>query len=873
MTDYKCNHCNKTYKSKRTFDRYMKNHILKEHPNTPQKNVEVSDIKVNEVNNYVTAEEVSSSPDNTIYNHVVFKRNLINNKKNKIVSKPNIETMTEEKDMGLVILEEEKELKKEINILNYEFSDSDSDDMCESVPDVIRRNYMGLQTITLLEKFDKHKLNYVLQNRGLFLPKLRITDDTYDPFLKPAEYLIKSEDGIFETSYRRTSYQGRGRMCARGSLSLQLFCREIRHTIASEFYDDLDMVNAHPVILKHLCDKHNIPTQYLDSYISDRNVVIDEVRVCNENLTTGDVKECILSMMNGGKKAYKNITNKTKWLIGFSAEISNIKTELECAYLNFFEGVKRYKGAECRDYRDSALNILLTDYEHNMLMHLCTWLNINGFLNDNAVLCFDGIMIPKSCDLRVGECSRYVSDKMGFDIQLKIKPMTDGFELPDKIHEFSETCGIDANDNYTWLDFDNAYRGRLFDSIDECINGVMYDLRRVHSIIEMGKRYIVKKTDCDKYLHDMVKYSEKHTDMYFRILGDKGKITELSYTKFLQYSANKQRRYQTIGFIPGNTDRRVYNLFTGYKAVKLDSYDIKKFKYVYRHLRDVVCNGCEKKFRYIMRYFAHILENPGIKSEVVLFLYSETQGTGKNSIFKFLSEHVIGKNYVREVQNIQPLVEKHNTVLLGKKVLVVDEARDTHGTFTANFDKLKSLITDDSFWIDPKGKDGFDQDNLLEIVMSSNHFNSVQIDQTDRRYFCLEVNDSKAGNAKYFKKLYSSFNDEAGNHFYTYALMEFGGKSRMDRPLMTPLKERMIEVSLPSHKRFIKCKPWLECDELMGDYILSTAQLYECYNNWCSDEGEKHPLKKKTFEMKLAPMLGKVKTMVHNRVRYNVELL
>jgi parallel beta-helix repeat protein len=48
-----------------------------------------------------------------------------------------------------------------------------------------------------------------------------------------------------------------GRMFAKGALSLQSFPRAIRATLAHSFYYDIDMVNAHPVILSHLCKSKN----------------------------------------------------------------------------------------------------------------------------------------------------------------------------------------------------------------------------------------------------------------------------------------------------------------------------------------------------------------------------------------------------------------------------------------------------------------------------------------------------------------------------------------------------------------------------------------------------------------------------------------
>lgn len=60
-------------------------------------------------------------------------------------------------------------------------------------------------------------------------------------------------------------------MFARGSLSLQCMFREVRNTIARDYYHDVDMANAHPVILRQFCDKLGIPCPVLASYIERRD--------------------------------------------------------------------------------------------------------------------------------------------------------------------------------------------------------------------------------------------------------------------------------------------------------------------------------------------------------------------------------------------------------------------------------------------------------------------------------------------------------------------------------------------------------------------------------------------------------------------------
>ena len=109
--------------------------------------------------------------------------------------------------------------------------------------------YINLKTtMQFSEKFNQHKLNHILQHKERF--NCRIYEQGYDPFNTATKLLQKSTDGLIKVNYHQPGGRNFGRFFADGGVSLQSICREIRHSIAAEYYDDLDVVNAHPVILR-----------------------------------------------------------------------------------------------------------------------------------------------------------------------------------------------------------------------------------------------------------------------------------------------------------------------------------------------------------------------------------------------------------------------------------------------------------------------------------------------------------------------------------------------------------------------------------------------------------------------------------------------
>ena len=50
--------------------------------------------------------------------------------------------------------------------------------------------------------------------------------------------------------------------------------KEIRNSIMPKNIKDIDMVNAHPVILNYLCKKNNIDCNILKNYIDNRELIL-----------------------------------------------------------------------------------------------------------------------------------------------------------------------------------------------------------------------------------------------------------------------------------------------------------------------------------------------------------------------------------------------------------------------------------------------------------------------------------------------------------------------------------------------------------------------------------------------------------------------
>ena len=99
--------------------------------------------------------------------------------------------------------------------------------------------------------------------------------DYYNQLQTLCNTLIKSR-GVMKRVYRyslTTPTDMGGRLFCGGSIQ-GLAC-EYRSCLLRDNTTDIDMKNAHPVILKYICNKHNIPCPQLDYYVSHRDEILE----------------------------------------------------------------------------------------------------------------------------------------------------------------------------------------------------------------------------------------------------------------------------------------------------------------------------------------------------------------------------------------------------------------------------------------------------------------------------------------------------------------------------------------------------------------------------------------------------------------------
>lgn len=253
------------------------------------------------------------------------------------------------------------------------------------------------------------------------------------------EYLrkavCKSPRGEAAVEYAPAKGRKDGRMFAKGSLSLQCMFREVRNTIARDYYHDVDMANAHPVILRQFCDKRGIPCPVLASYIDRRDTKLAKIVARNPGTDRAFAKKVVLAIMNGGKADYNSLRDPPKWLAAFKLEVEAIHAAMinDPAHANLVKSVADNKDKDYLNIAGSVCNRVLCAVENEMLMACVEFVKSKGVAVENVVLVFDGLMVPRGKvtidDSFLADMSAFVLSKTGYSVTMVEKPMDEVLDL------------------------------------------------------------------------------------------------------------------------------------------------------------------------------------------------------------------------------------------------------------------------------------------------------------------------------------------------------------------------------------------------------------------------------------------------------------
>ena len=348
-------------------------------------------------------------------------------------------------------------------------------------------------------------------------------------------------------------------------------------------------------------------------------------------------------------------------------------------------------------------------------------------------------------------------------------------------------------------------------------------------------------------------------DFDFYIEGEKQKMSK----HFNHYFTTKT--FKHIDFIPflheDPTSATTFNLFQGY-AINYDAtFDweskVGRIQPFIDHIFKIICNSDAQVFIYMMKYIRHLFERPAEKIGIAVLLQSDKQGSGKNMFLNMLM-YILGDELYYKAQKIEDVCSKFNYHMQGKLLIQGDEIANYAGYKVA--DQLKAAITEVEKPIEPKGKDPYTIKSSERYMLTSNNKFPIRIDADDRRYFPVQVNESRVGDREYFNQLGAIVNSVECQTIFFHYLLGYPDYD-LDKWLFRDIpcsayKTELITEAFENPIIFLIDKVrHLETEE---NCFTSRDDLFSEYVTWC-EKTKENPTRKRPFIKSVDRILVAVK--------------
>lgn len=202
--------------------------------------------------------------------------------------------------------------------------------------------------------------------------------------------------------------------------------------------------------------------------------------------------------------------------------------------------------------------------------------------------------------------------------------------------------------------------------------------------------------------------------------------------------------YEGIDFDPSGVAGNHLNLWVGPTIVPRAGcwVLIKAF------LLDVICDGDQVCFQYLLCYIAHALQHPEEKPGVMIILIGG-QGIGKGTVARILGK-IWGATFL-QISNVDSVTGNFNASLERAYIVFMDEALFAGDRKAAN--SLKSLVTEPVIHINEKHQPARQTSSFHRFFAATNADHLKNTDRDDRRDFTLRVSEARKGDHEYWMAL------------------------------------------------------------------------------------------------------------------------
>lgn len=196
-----------------------------------------------------------------------------------------------------------------------------------------------------------------------------------------------------------------------------------------------------------------------------------------------------------------------------------------------------------------------------------------------------------------------------------------------------------------------------------------------------------------------------------------------------------------------------YNTFRGFPT-QPESFDEASqeardaLKTLEEHIFENVCRKNSEESAIFWSWLAHTVAKPTVKLTSVPVLISDARGSGK-SILSVMMSLLLGEyGLMVKAENI---LGNYNSIIKNKKFVGIEELYNAHSKRTDTL--LRDLITSPFLTIQEKYVPEYTQKNHINLMITSNYTDCVEVHMTERRYKIFEVSSSWVGKERKWKAL------------------------------------------------------------------------------------------------------------------------
>jgi len=200
-----------------------------------------------------------------------------------------------------------------------------------------------------------------------------------------------------------------------------------------------------------------------------------------------------------------------------------------------------------------------------------------------------------------------------------------------------------------------------------------------------------------------------------------------------------RRDFTRMDYLPGQPRELgdTWNRWEAWGAEAVDG-DVSLWDQLMGHVFGTSQEGLKAR-KYFEQWAAFPIQHPGKKMHVSTVLVGRKQGTGKSLTFNILGS-VYGRNF-KEIGSEQ-LVSTFNEFLVDTQFVLGDEVTNREDV-RRDIDKFKRMISRRTVEINAKHIRQYTIRDCVNWGLTTNHFDSIFVDDEDRRFFMWEIQGGK----------------------------------------------------------------------------------------------------------------------------------